>query len=145
MSHSHLPCSHERLCMPNSSSNPKRLYSTAQFSALNTFNQQSAAPRLAKLTVIQTTVITDSKDIKICVSNTEDDSKDYIKGGINDTEYKNSDSKQKIKMNQNVNSNLNNNMPFNIVKQKKEYLNRQLVAAYHNNLNDFLVNSVSVN
>ena len=94
--------------------------------------------------MIQTTVITDSKDIKIYVSDTEDDSRDYIKGGINGAEHKSPDSKQKIKMSQGVNSNLNNKMPFNIVEQEEKYLDKQLIAAYHNSLDDFLVDSVSI-
>ena len=110
--------------MLNSFSNPKRLYSTAQSSVLNTFNQQSAAPRLAEPTVIQTMVITDSKDTEICVSDTEDDSRDHIKGNTNGTEHKSLNSKWKTKMSQSVNSNLNNKMPFNIVEQKEEYLDK---------------------
>ena len=35
-------------------------------------------------------------------------------------------------------------MPFNIIEQKEEYLNKWLITAYHNNLNDFLMNPVSV-
>ena len=108
MSHSCLSCPHERLCILNPFSNPKRLHSTAQSSALNTFNQQSAAPRLAEPTVIQTTVITDSKDTEICVSDTEDNSRDYIKNDINSTEHKSLNSKQKIKM----------------IEQKEEYLDK---------------------
>ena len=69
-------------------------------------------------------VITDSKDIKIYVSDTENDSRDHTKNSINSTEYKNLNSKWKIKMSQNVNNNLNNKMPFNIIKQKKKYLNK---------------------
>ena len=85
--------------MPNSFLNPKRLHSTAQFSVFNTSNQQSTALRLIKLTVIQTMIITDSKDTEIYISDTEDNSRDHIKDDINSTEYKSPDSKQKIKMN----------------------------------------------
>ena len=116
----------------------------AQSSVFNTFNQQSAAPRLAEPTVIQAIVITDSKDIEICVSDTEDDSRDHIKNSINSTEHKSLNSKQKTKMSQNVNSNLNNKMPFNIVKQKEEYLDKQLIAACCYSLDDFLADPVSV-
>ena len=116
MSHSCLSCSHEGLHILNSSSNFKRLHSIIQSSALNTFNQQSAAPRLVKFTVIQIIVITDSKIIKIYISDTEDNNRDYIKSNINSTEHKSLNNKQKIKMNQNINSNLNNNISFNIVE-----------------------------
>ena len=79
-----------------------------QFSALNTSNQQSAVSRLAEPTVIQTMVITDSKDTEICVSDTKDNSRDHIKNDINSAEHKNLNNKQKIKM----------------IKQKEEYLDR---------------------